>query len=391
MTWVRASLVGVMSLALGCASGSTSVDAVEIAPNALLEGAPLGGVQDSPAPVEEEEVLAVSPEMQEFLSANVHRKALDQVKLQELIDAIINAKTFGLEFEGATHTASETFRLRRGNCLSFCNMFVAMARSVGLNASYQEVDIPPDWTLDNEVFILNRHVNVLIEMGQLDDRVVDFNIDDFRSSYDTRLIPDTRARAHYFNNIGVEHMQRGETAEALANFRRAIADNDRQFSPAWTNLGTLYLREGYPAYAEAAYRQALKVDKNDSVAMSNLARLYEREGDTERAALFRKKVSRHRNQNPYYRYNLAREAYAAQNYNAAISHLRYAIGKKNNEDQFYFLLGMCYLQKGNAPTARRWLARAEQVAATDALKRRYSSKLEMLLSEMEREKFTGSR
>ena len=266
-----------------------------------------------------------------------------------------------------------------------------MARSVGLNASYQEVDIPPDWTLDNDVFILNRHVNVLIEMGQLDDRVVDFNIDDFRSSYDTRLIPDTRARAHYFNNIGVEHMQRGETAQALANFRRAIADNDRQFSPAWTNLGTLYLREGYPAYAEAAYLQALKVDKNDSVAMSNLARLYEREGDAERAALFRKKVSRHRNQNPYYRYNLAREAYAAQNYNAAISHLRYAIGKKNNEDQFYFLLGMCYLQKGNAPTARRWLARAEQVAATDALKRRYSSKLEMLLSEMEREKFTGNR
>ena len=91
----------------------------------------------------------------------------------------------------------------------------------------------------------------------------------------------------------------------------------------------------------------------------------------------------HRRDNPYYRYQRARDAYEAEDYGTAISHLKYAIRKKKDEDQFYFLLGMCYLQKGNQRAARRWLARAEEVAATDALKHRYSSKLEMLLSEME--------
>jgi hypothetical protein len=39
------------------------------------------------------------------------------------------------------------------------------------------------------------------------------------------------------------------------------------------------------------------------------------------------------------------------------------------------------MKKGNTGAARRWLARAEKVAATDALKRRYASKMDVLLSE----------
>ena len=93
---------------------------------------------------------------------------------------------------------------------------------------------------------LNRHVNVHVDLGPLDDHVVDFNIDDFKSSYTSNKITDARARAHYFNNMGVESMQAGDTASALAYFRRGIAENDRNFSPIWTNLGTLYLRNGKP-------------------------------------------------------------------------------------------------------------------------------------------------
>jgi Flp pilus assembly protein TadD len=364
---------------------------VALSSDELLAGAPLGGGRNLPGLVGNDDVLALSDEMVSFLDANVHQKATIGVRMNELIDAIINKQTFGLEFEEKTRTASELFHYRRGNCLSFSNMFVAMARYVNLEASFQEVQIPPDWSFQNDVFVLNRHVNVHVDMGPLDDRVVDFNIDDFKSSYNVRRIPDSRARAHYFNNMGVESMQAGDAASALAYFRRAIADNDRQFSPAWSNLGTLYSRNGHPEYAEAAYLLALKVDDGDLVAMSNLAGFYEQQGDAERAAMYRKRVMDHRRENPYYRYQRARDAYAAEDYNAAISHLKFAIREKKNEDEFYFLLGLCYLQKGDEKTAQRWLARAKEVAATDALKNRYSSKLEKLLSEMEREKLSGSR
>lgn len=380
--WGRTLTACLLTLALGCTSGLSSRDGTKISPNDLLAGGPLGAEEDPPGLVGNEDVLALSPEMREFLDSNVHRKATIGVRMNELIDAIIN-KDFGLEFDGKTRTASETFELRRGNCLSFSNLFVAMARSVNLEATYQEVEIPPDWTFQHDVFVLNRHVNVHVDMGTLDDHVVDFNIDDFKSSYNVSRISDARARAHYFNNMGVESMQAGETASALAYFRRAIAENDRQFSPAWTNLGTLYSRNGQPEYAEAAYLLALRVDDGDLVAMSNLAGFYEQQGDAELAAMYRKRVADHRRENPYYRYQRAREAYAAGEYATAINHLKYAIRYKKNEDEFYFLLGMCYLKKGDERAARRWLARAKEVAATDALKNRYSSKLELLLSEME--------
>lgn len=324
-------------------------------------------------------MLAVSPEMRNFLDKHVAGNGSDSLKLDQLASAIVDADTFGLVYDDKTRTASETFHARLGNCLSFSNMFVAMARHVGLNVQFQEVDVPPDWTLDKDTYVLNQHVNVYVDLGQAGVRVVDFNIADFKTSYEMRRIPDARALAHYYNNIGVGRMQAGETASALSCFRTAIADGERQFSPAWANLGTLYLRAGHPAHAEAAYLQAVKANNSDLVAMSDLARLYEQLGDRERAAAYKKRVIHHRYLNPYYRFELARQAYSGKDYDTAIGHLKYAIHKRPKEDQFYFLLGACYLEKGDTRAAERWLAKAREVAATDALKRRYSSKIDTLL------------
>jgi Flp pilus assembly protein TadD len=362
----------------------TRGDRVGITLDQLLAGAPLGVEQVSPALVDAGEVLAVSAEMRDFLSTHVTRTAGRIARLQQLAHAIVSKSTFGLEYDETTRTASETFRTRRGNCLSFSSMFVAMARHVGLDAYYQEVDTPPDWTFKDDAFVLNRHVDVLVDLGREGEHVVDFNMEDFRTTYDRRRILDARALAHFYNNMAVERMRAGETASALLYFRRAI-DNDPLFSPAWTNLGILYARKGRPAHAEAAYLQALKADERDLVAMSDLASLYERLGDQARAAQYRDRVSGHRERNPYYRFQLARQAFQAKDYDGAIGHLKYAVRQKKNEDQFCFLLGLSYMKKGDEQAARHWLARAEEVAATDALKRRYASKMDILLSATPRE------
>jgi Flp pilus assembly protein TadD len=379
ITWLRAALVCLALPVVACTSGRGTLGSVAITPDELLAGTALGLPGGSPVPVAQEDVLAVSPQMREFLEKHVDLNGSDSLKLNQLVSVIVEEDTFGLVYDDRTRTASETFHARRGNCLSFSNMFVAMARYVGLNVQFQEVDVPPDWTLDKDTYVLNQHVNVYVDLEKAGTRVVDFNIADFKTSYEMRKIPGPRALAHYYNNIGVERMQAGDTASALSCFRKAIADGERRFSPAWTNLGTLYLRAGHPAHAEAAYLQAVKANKSDLVAMSDLARLYEQLDDRERAAAYQKKVVHHRYLNPYYRYELARRAYIGKDYVAAIGHLKYAIRKRPKEDRFYFLLGACYLEKGDKRAAERWLAKAQEVAATDALKRRYSSKIDTLL------------
>jgi len=83
--------------------------------------------------------------------------------------------------------------------------------------------------------------------------------------------------------------------------------------------------------------------------------------------------------NPYYRYHLAQQAFFIRDYDTAIEHLKYAAGKREKEDRFYLLMGLAYLQKGDEPTARKWLEKAEALAGDPAQQKRYRGKLEILL------------
>jgi Flp pilus assembly protein TadD len=375
---LRASPWCLLALALGCVSGTGRPASTRITTADLLYGAPLG-VAGAPPVIPTTEVMAVSPEMRTFIDAHVHRKDANNLKLRELVAAIVSRDTFGLQYDEHTRTAAQTFRARRGNCLSFAAMFIAMARDLGLRAEFQEVDIPPDWSLDKDTFVLSRHINVFVDLGIAGRLGIDFNNADFRSSYDMRRITDARALAHFYNNVAVERMQAGDTAAAVANFREAINVDASGFSPAWMNLGTLYLRHGDTLYAEAAYLEALRADRSNLSVMSNLAELYESEGEAERAAGYRKRVIRHRMRNPYYRYQLAREAFESGDYDAAIRHLKYAVLEKQNEDRFYSLLSLCYARKGDEQAALRWQARAREAAAAEARKRGYYNNLNDLI------------
>lgn len=352
----------------------------QIGPDEVLAGRPfIGDGPILPVVVDTSDILAVDDDMRRFIDEFVGRQDRRQLRLEQLVRAIISDGSFGLEYDDSTRTAAGTFATRSGNCLSFTNMFVAMARDVGLDVRYQEVDIPPDWSLRGDTYVLNRHVNVNIRLAGDREHIVDFNIDDFRSTYNRRRISDERAFAHYFSNKGVEQMQSGTQVEAFAMFRAAI-DLDPDLAPAWSNLAALYNRIGEPAYAEAAYLEALRLEPRQLVSMSNLSRLYEAQGNDQLAAYYRDRVRNHRQRNPYYRYHLARQAFLERDYDAAISNLEFAIRLKEWEDSFYFLLGLSYLQKGDEQRARKWLNKAEEVAKNDALKRNYQSKIDLLLS-----------
>ncbi len=378
----------------GCASLPSRPELARITADEILAGSVLGLTEDHSAPIDSREILALNAEMRAYVDEHVAIGADKAVRLQQLTRAVVNSGRLKLEYDETTRIAAAAFEERRGNCLSFSSMFLAMARYANLDAHFQEVDTPPDWSLRDDTFVLNRHVNVLVDMGRdsrkrsrtgslvrrsigRGARIVDFNMADFRTSYDRRRISDERLLSHYYNNVAVERMHEGDVAAALGHFRRAI-ESDPSFSPSWTNLGILYMRNGRSAYAEASHLQALKVDASDLVAMSNLASLYERLGDQERATAYRAKVVRHRNENPYYQFHLAREAFRTEDYDVAIGHLEEAISEKDNEDQFYLLLGRTHLKKGDLQAAQGWLARAEEVAATDVLKRRYASKMAVL-------------
>ena len=348
-----------------------------VTPDMLVNQSPLAG-DLGPQDVAGVNILELTPEMRSYIDDHIRDRTDENERLRLLIFAVMGERTFRLEYDESTRTAAETFRDRRGNCLSFTNMFIAMARYVGLEARYQEVDVPPDWSMSGQAFLLSRHVNLEVRTRYNDVQIIDFNVYDFKIRHNRRIISDRRGRAHYFNNLGAELMLSGDTEQALVHFQQSLIEDD-DFSPAWINLGILYRREGYPAYAEAAFRHALELDHRDLVAMSNLASLYEAQGFTETALLYRERVESHRMKNPYYRYLLANEAFAAGDYQTAVEHLDFAIDKRRDEDRFLALMGMSRLMLGDRKESEKWMRRAEEAASKDADKLRYHNKLELLL------------
>jgi tetratricopeptide (TPR) repeat protein len=325
-------------------------------------------------------MLAISPEMVGFIDEYVDREARQSDRLAQLLQAVLGGDRFSIAYDDSTRTAESAFHNRRGNCLSFTNMFIAMARNVGLDAHYQEVEIPADWSLSGQTFLISEHINVLVEVRSALNRVVDFN--SYQAAVDVEadsvVISDARARAHYFNNIGVERMLANDSGLAYANFQQSVTE-DGTFASAWVNLGILHRREGYPQYAEVAYLEALKNDNDNLMAMSNLAHLYEEEGRTAEAQRYLSRVREHRMGNPFYRYRLANIAFEDGDYKSAIKNLKYAIRQKNDEDQFYYLLSLSYLMAGDKAEAQKWMKEAEEVSKATEDRQRYSRKLELLM------------
>jgi Flp pilus assembly protein TadD len=367
---------------LGSSTALAETGGRQISPEELLAGTALDLDPAAPAIITGDEVMALSDDMRAFLEEHVGRRAGNPTKLRLLSDAIFNKKVLGLEYDETTRTAAETFAARAGNCLSFTFMFVVLARGVGLDASFQEVEIPREWSFTGQTSILNRHINIFVDLKIAVNpaKVVDFDIADFRADYDMDIISDQRALAHFFNNLGAQFMHQGDTTAAFHAFKRAISENDASFAPAWDSLGTLYARSGFNYHAEAAFLQALAIDKSDLTAMNNLTVLYDRRGEPELAQRYRNKVNSHRNRNPYYRFQLARMAYRVEDYDQAIDHLKYAVRRRGNDDRFCALLGLVYLEMGAEKKARQWMARAEEYANRESMKRLYSSKIDRLIA-----------
>lgn len=328
----------------------------------------------------EVDMLALSPEMLAFIDEYVERDVGESERLAQLLYAVLGGDRFQLEYDDTTGTAISTFNHGGGNCISFTNMFIAMARNLGLDASYQEVEIPPDWTVSGNTWLISEHINVLVDVKNALSRVVDFN------SYSTivdvetqsRVVSDARARAHYFNNIGVERMLDNQVGLAYANLQHSISE-DPTFASSWVNMGILHRREGFEDYAEAAYLEAIRHDRGNLMAMSNLADLYQQEGREEEAKRYLSRVREHRMSNPFYRFRLADIAFNDGDYKSAIKNLKYAIRQKNDEDQFYYLLSLSYLMAGDKQEAQRWMKEAQEVARATKDKKRYSRKLELLM------------
>lgn len=367
-------LTALLGLLGACASApQTVVSNTPPQTDDLIDGSLFGLAPDDV--LDDVDVLGVSPKMRAFLDERLNKDQADSYKVKMILSGLLDE---GLQVDYNafyTLTAEEAFASRQGNCLSFTNLFIALARESGVRVKFQEVEVPPTWGFRDDVYLYNLHINAWMDLPT-GEQVVDFNIEDYKSDYRTRRLTDREAIARYYNNMGVHYLQTQDYAKSFQYLQKALALRSHT-AHFWTNLGTLYRRAGYEQYAEAAYLKAEAVGE-EPTALSNLARLYKRQGRDELAKAYENKVDLFRRRNPYYLFHLAEEAYAANQYDAALDLVRSAIRKSEENEDFHRLMGQTLLQLDDQESAAESFRRAAELASTTEEREAYNAKLKLL-------------
>ena len=347
----------------------------------LLSGKPVLGEDAAPLALPDDGVMDLSPEMVAFVHRLVPAKADDRTRLRALLTAIMHPGALGLEYEaGATYTAQEVFTRRRANCLAFTNFAVALMREVDLKVHFNEVDVPYVWDMSgNSTLVLYKHINAVVRLRKLPDKVVDIAMEEYDTSYKQRKIPDTLALAQHYNNRAMEFLMQDNYPEAIRYMAAALAI-EPGVSYFWSNLGAVYRRSGRLDAAELAYRLALQHNLSDLVAISNAARLYDQLGERETAQALHDRAEYFRKINPYYRYRQGLDAFARQENLVALEHTSAAIRYYNKEHRFYFLQGEIYSRLGDDRQAEKNLLKAISLTGNAKQISRYRHKMELLLS-----------
>lgn len=304
---------------------------------------------------------SVSAPMQEFLDLYVPPKANPHAQAWNLIGSVTNRKVFPFEYDpSATLTAEQTFAAHKGNCLAFSSMLVAMARHRGLDAWYQEVEIPPQWSSVNNTLLVSKHINVVVE-GKYGEWVVDVSGERIAVARRVKRITDTEALAQYYNNLGADALLTGQLAAAYAYITKALQIQPR-LSWLWSNLAVVYGRNGQRDDAAATYLTALELNSNNAAAANNLYLIYDGEGNHEAAQELFAKVERHRRNNPYYLYHLSELAFDEGRYEESREMLLEAIDINRNEYRFHYELARLLATEGNLVEAQASLDRALELA-----------------------------
>jgi hypothetical protein len=226
--------------------------------------------------------FVTTDEMRKFARAAA-RGADDNVgRLNNLQLALFSTTEFPFAYEpSVTLTAREAFEERRGNCLSFTVLFVALARSLDIDAQLLSVNRVISVDKDDDLVVVNRHVVAgYLDGGML--YIFDFQDDETTLLGQYEFIDARTASGMYHSNIGASMLRLGDVPSALEHLEMSVLLAP-QFPGAWINLGVARMRMGNVDGALSAYQEALELDPGNSSALTNIAAVHTREGRPEAA------------------------------------------------------------------------------------------------------------
>jgi tetratricopeptide (TPR) repeat protein len=263
-----------------------------------------------------------------------------------------------------TRDAMGTFQAKEGNCLSFVNLFIGVARHQRLNPFYVEVTDYQRWSYrDGQVLSQGHIVAGMYVKGIL--KTYDFlpyRPKGYRGFFP---IDDLAATAHYYNNLAAEAMI-GDDLQTAARHLDVALRLAPEFTKALNNRGVLLTRQGNLDGAGEVYRRALAAAPDDVAVLANLATLERRLGRGAEADEIVRRVGELDRGNPFFFLLQGQAALARNELAGAQRLLAEALRRDDGIAEVHVELAKTFLALGDTEQARHYAERALKLDPKDA-------------------------
>jgi tetratricopeptide (TPR) repeat protein len=270
------------------------------------------------------------------LARDVTRNApTDSEKVRAIVGAITSLAGFSISYDWLSNkTAKEVFREGKGNCLAYTNLFVGMARAVGVDAVYADVKFTERITREAEIVVKSTHITAAVTLG-VGPTLIDFTTTPERKYTAFKVIDDLEAIANFYNNQGFLYGYFTESAsvgfdplEKEIEMYRLALEILPTFVKSRNNLGVALRRRGRIDDAIEQYKLALEQEPKYVEAHSNLGTAYLRLGRTEEALAHYRLAAENAGQDGYVHHRLGVTFLRLERYPDAIKQFRKALSKE---------------------------------------------------------------
>lgn len=281
-------------------------------------------------------------------------------RLLRLQEQLLDPQELPIRYQwGYTGTAVEVFEDRQANCLAFTNLFVGMARELGVDVYYLGVDDVESYRREGDLVVVSDHIAV--GYGALADRrIFDFSENPPDDYHNFTRLSDLTAIAMFHSNRGAEALQAGLVDAAVGWLETAVRI-DPQLANGWVNLGVALRRRGDHAAAEEAYRKALEISPRTYSAYQNLASLLRLLRRHDEARAYEELLAASPSRNPFTYVSLGDVSLLSGRVGEAEKLYRRAVKLNPGDADAYAALGQLAAASGNLRTAHKMLRKARKI------------------------------
>jgi tetratricopeptide (TPR) repeat protein len=316
--------------------------------------------------------FAIDDAIRAAFRKNARLASTEEARTEQVLDFIFGRLSLSYQLV-PTRDAIATFRDRKGNCLSFVNLFVGIAREAGLNPFYVEVTDSQTWNHQQGLVISQGHIVAGMYLGGA-LKTFDFIPYSPKVYRAFKPIDDLTAIAHFYNNLGAESLLAGNMDEAKRLISIAI-ELAPKFGNALNNLGVCMMHSGDVDHALSYYQQALAVAPLNTMVMTNILHVYQRQGRWDEATELEKKVEDANTGNPFFFVYMGDMALARGDHAKAMEYMVRALRLDDQLPEVHLGMVRAFLATGDLERARHFLSRALKLDAHDEEALKYARML----------------